>query len=636
MDWDFSRRSAAVSELPSAYSPEPTTRAYALTHDHPSRPFAPLHNHGSRALTPIDTQMGASASRSRSPTSTTASTRTTSFISIASHPKFIKYGRGRHSDVELIPQPSDDPNDPLNWPRWRKDLNLVSLLLTVALVGSAKTAFVATAGAMAVQYNTSYTAVAALTAVPICLSTLTGLGCAAAAKLWGKRPMYLASAILMLAGTIWAATAGDSYTFCMGARVLQGLGWGAFDTLVLGSIQDIYFEHERNFPVTLYNIFNIATTWGSPLIGGFISAKAGSFTAQFQIIAAFHAFSIPLLVLGAAETTFDRSRLPSLDSISVFDSENHSDGADSGVSRLWCRHPSRFRRAAAYCKDMMLHSWYSGPKTMSKALQAPRALVAPTTCLLFALSLIPFGALWGLAVSMALIAAPAPLSQDPAHIGTLMSGPWVLGMATVGGFCFYRGFHQKFTRRIIFAMIGFGTFLIIVGLLSFGLGLHNFMSPDPRRYHGPEEPFSLQPTFFSSQAARQLSLPLVSFQLGILAGGFHVLDTTTRPLLVRSASFTSSSVAVAHRSIGDMHAGVVVLRNLSAAVFVVAAPAAISQAGGLMAAVIGLAAVHTLLVAGVVTFCSFFDELVWRADGRVMGLVDLKMLKQSISFFDHD
>jgi hypothetical protein len=43
--------------------------------------------------------------------------------------QFLKKGTGRNAHVVLIPQPSDDPNDPLNWPIWQRDLIL--LLLTV-------------------------------------------------------------------------------------------------------------------------------------------------------------------------------------------------------------------------------------------------------------------------------------------------------------------------------------------------------------------------------------------------------------------------------------------------------------------------------------------------------------------------
>jgi hypothetical protein len=30
----------------------------------------------------------------------------------------LKHGRGRYSNLILVPQPSDSPNDPLNWPQW--------------------------------------------------------------------------------------------------------------------------------------------------------------------------------------------------------------------------------------------------------------------------------------------------------------------------------------------------------------------------------------------------------------------------------------------------------------------------------------------------------------------------------------
>lgn len=32
----------------------------------------------------------------------------------------LKHAPGRDSHIVLVPQPTDDPNDPLNWPRWKK------------------------------------------------------------------------------------------------------------------------------------------------------------------------------------------------------------------------------------------------------------------------------------------------------------------------------------------------------------------------------------------------------------------------------------------------------------------------------------------------------------------------------------
>ena len=43
----------------------------------------------------------------------TASTKRLSFASLSSTRRPIKYGKGKHSRVELVPQPSDDGDDPL-------------------------------------------------------------------------------------------------------------------------------------------------------------------------------------------------------------------------------------------------------------------------------------------------------------------------------------------------------------------------------------------------------------------------------------------------------------------------------------------------------------------------------------------
>jgi hypothetical protein len=40
-----------------------------------------------------------------------------------------------HTDVVLIPQPTDDPNDPLNWPLWKKLAAFGGILWFVALDG---------------------------------------------------------------------------------------------------------------------------------------------------------------------------------------------------------------------------------------------------------------------------------------------------------------------------------------------------------------------------------------------------------------------------------------------------------------------------------------------------------------------
>lgn len=48
----------------------------------------------------------------------------------------LRHDKGRDADVLLVPQPSRSPNDPLNWPLWKKDLMLFIICIDTAVVGA--------------------------------------------------------------------------------------------------------------------------------------------------------------------------------------------------------------------------------------------------------------------------------------------------------------------------------------------------------------------------------------------------------------------------------------------------------------------------------------------------------------------
>ena len=39
----------------------------------------------------------------------------------------LKHGTGKNAHIVLVPPPSEDPNDPLNWPKWKKEACFWSL-----------------------------------------------------------------------------------------------------------------------------------------------------------------------------------------------------------------------------------------------------------------------------------------------------------------------------------------------------------------------------------------------------------------------------------------------------------------------------------------------------------------------------
>jgi hypothetical protein len=53
----------------------------------------------------------------------------------------LKHGTGKNSHIVLSPQPSEDPNDPLNWPMWKKDMIIAILCLGTMLNAGTNVSF---------------------------------------------------------------------------------------------------------------------------------------------------------------------------------------------------------------------------------------------------------------------------------------------------------------------------------------------------------------------------------------------------------------------------------------------------------------------------------------------------------------
>ncbi|KAI3397396.1 hypothetical protein diail_10847 [Diaporthe ilicicola] len=535
----------------------------------------------------------------------------------------IKYGGGKYATTELIPQPSDDPDDPLSWSILKKEVNLYALLTTVAICNVLKTALISVNEDLARQYSVSYTAAAALTGVPLMLSAITGLASSVAARIWGRRPVLLASMILIFIGLVWNTRVTTSYGQFMAARIFQGFGWGAFDTLVSGSIIDTYFEHEQSTKLATHRIVSVATLWGPPLIGGVTSQNQAGFSLQFEILAVFQIVSIPLLVLGAPETMFDRTN-----SMIRTPTTGWSTAA-GGKFPPWTSRRFSKQTIIDYIKSAAKPVSYHGPSegTINKdaLLHAPRAMAAPTTALAFMASFLPYALLWGFSASLSGLFVPAPASLSPATIGPILAFPFTLSTTVVAVFGLWPSWSNTMTafktRSTHIYVLGAGSALSFIGILGFGL-------------------------YIANNNTATLRFSAVSFLLGLLAAGAYILDAPARPLVKRSAQFTSPNLAISLRSTADMDAGLTVWKALFAGIFAMAIPSAVvgsssPAAAGLRGTGIGVAVVQVLVAAALGAVWWMWEENIRKLDGRVMACrVDLTFLNNRASlqgsFFEQD
>lgn len=175
------------------------------------------------------------------------------------------------SDGKIIldPQPEDAPNDPLNWPTWRRDAALISIGL-YCMVGGGQTSILAA----------GFTDVAEDYGVPVSEVSLTtglymmglGIGSVIAsptAILWGKRPVYLVGALLFVITSVWCALS-PNYVSLILARIFQGMSVSPVECLPSATVAEIFFLHERAFRLGIYTLLLLGGKNLIPLVSAVI------------------------------------------------------------------------------------------------------------------------------------------------------------------------------------------------------------------------------------------------------------------------------------------------------------------------------------------------------------------------------
>jgi MFS family permease len=89
------------------------------------------------------------------------------------------------------------------------------------------------------------------------------------AILFGKRPVYLVSAIMFIITSIWCA-ASPSYGSLVVARVIQGISISPVECLPSATIAEIFFLHERAYRIGIYTLLLLGGKNLVPLVSAAI------------------------------------------------------------------------------------------------------------------------------------------------------------------------------------------------------------------------------------------------------------------------------------------------------------------------------------------------------------------------------
>ncbi|KAL2061545.1 hypothetical protein VTL71DRAFT_6922 [Oculimacula yallundae] len=499
-----------------------------------------------------------------------------------------KVPSARQASGGMVPRPSNLPEDPLNWPRWRKELAFGSLMLGTAVIGSLKTMLVTVNSVVASETSVDYMSATALTGAPIMFGAFAGLKSQMLSQSFGKRGIYLGSSLLMLIGALWNMHVYGSYAQFMVSRIFQGIGWGMFEALISGSIADLFFVHERQTRTIAYNVISIWFTWGTPILGGFVSQSNDGYRNLIMIINVIQAFSIALLIFATPETTFDRasSQQPALDNAP----------AKSAIK--------------SYIETLKLSNAHSTSKfTMSEALRPLRALAAPSAILTTLLTAPLLASAFGAASSLSLLFAPMPTFLFPARIGYLFVLPLVFSLLAYALGSFVTKLVAKPNSGVkTLTVAGPGLLIGVAGLLAFGLYTSAELMPD----------IEDNGTIFALNiVGLEISLKTVSSLLGLMVSGAIMLQasgSTYFSTFIPSNGVGPSELAGAHH----------VLQELMIGIWVIGMPMWISG-DGMMFIVAGLK--NTTIALGVlsIVFGSSVGAVLW-VKGAAVSAVDSRVL----------
>ncbi|PGH13510.1 hypothetical protein AJ79_03641 [Helicocarpus griseus UAMH5409] len=171
------------------------------------------------------------------------------------------------SDRVLVPQPSNDPHDPLNWNRfWKANTMFLTTAMTFAQCFGPM-AFAPMFPQLIEEFDTDLHGVVKFTGVCILILGFSNFFWVPVQTCFGRRPVLIFSTAICMVASLWRGLA-TSYGGFMGASILNGFGAGPAETAQPQIIADVMFLHERGAYQTLYFTVYFASLVIGPVLAG--------------------------------------------------------------------------------------------------------------------------------------------------------------------------------------------------------------------------------------------------------------------------------------------------------------------------------------------------------------------------------
>ncbi|ETS85883.1 hypothetical protein PFICI_03908 [Pestalotiopsis fici W106-1] len=218
---------------------------------------------------------------------------------------------GDNGDVTIrFPRPSADPADPLNWAPWRKHTVLLVASLFALFSNFTSASLAPGLSLWAMNYPNDprpFPILARLMAVNVLFQGAGNIWWVPLSNILGRRPALIAATLMLTLCTMWCGLATD-YNSLLAARIFQGFGNAAADTVAPALVGDIYFMDERGRAMTLYTVCLVAGPIIGGIAGGYIAYTIG-WAYVFWVGTALSAATFVGTVLLVPETLYFRDEV---------------------------------------------------------------------------------------------------------------------------------------------------------------------------------------------------------------------------------------------------------------------------------------------------------------------------------------
>ncbi|MCJ1294324.1 hypothetical protein MMC34_005882 [Xylographa carneopallida] len=210
--------------------------------------------------------------------------------------------------IILRPQPSDSPDDPLNWSQWKKHILLFVISVTAFLPDYGGAMGAVALIPQAIDWNMTQEGVLQALVGNVFVIGAGGLISVAFMAYFGRLPVLFWFTFCALWSAAFCAGAAN-FTQYEAARVLNGFFWTVAQDGGLVFINDIFFVHEHARKINIWSFFIILSPYLGPLLTGFIIA-ASTWQWAFALYVLMTGLCLTAIICFGQETYYDRRIAP--------------------------------------------------------------------------------------------------------------------------------------------------------------------------------------------------------------------------------------------------------------------------------------------------------------------------------------